>query len=77
MLDKVKEYINDNYKVSILPNGIYVFNYKIIIDITSTLVLFKTFNKTFKVKGNNMILRKMDKKEFLVSGNIESVESYE
>lgn len=78
MLDKVSEYIkNNNYKVSIIPTGLYVYNYKVIIDITSTLILFKTSNKLFKIKGKNMILKKMDKCELLISGTIESVECYE
>ncbi len=74
MLNNISTYLkNEEYRVTLIKNGIHVLNYKSIIDITPTLIMFKIENNLFKVNGENMILKKMDKKEFLISGNIESV----
>ena len=74
MLNNISTYLRDlDYRVTLLKNGLHVLNYKSIIDITSNIIMFKVNDKLFKVNGKNMILKKLDKKEFLITGVIESV----
>ena len=74
MLINISTYLRDlDYRVTLLKNGLHVLNYKSIIDITSNIIMFKVNDKLFKVNGKNMILKELDKKEFLITGVIESV----
>ncbi len=74
MLNNISTYLRDlDYRVTLLKNGLHVLNYKSIIDITSNIIMFKVNDKLFKVNGKNMILKELDKKEFLITGVIESV----
>lgn len=74
MLNNISTYLRDlDYRVTLLKNGLHVLNYKSIIDITSNIIVFKVNDKLFKVNGKNMILKELDKKEFLITGVIESV----
>ena len=74
MLNNISTYLRDlDYRVTLLKNGLHVLNYKSIIDITSNIIMFKVNDKLFKVNGKNMILKELDKKEFLIIGVIESV----
>ncbi len=74
MLNNISTYLRDlDYRVTLLKNGLHVLNYKSIIDITSNIIMFKVSDKLFKVNGKNMILKELDKKEFLITGVIESV----
>lgn len=74
MLNNISTYLRDlDYRVTLLNNGLHVLNYKSIIDITSNIILFKVNDKLYKISGKNMILKKLDKKEFLIIGIIESV----
>ncbi len=74
MLNNISTYLRDlDYRVTLLKNGLHVLNYKSIIDITSNIIMFKVNDRLFKVNGKNMILKELDKKEFLITGVIESV----
>lgn len=74
VLNNISTYLRDlDYRVTLLKNGLHVLNYKSIIDITSNIIMFKVNDKLFKVNGKNMILKELDKKEFLITGVIESV----
>ena len=74
MLNNLSTFLsNTEYRISILPNKVHVLNYSSIIDINSESVIIKVNNKISKIKGKNIKLIKLDKKELLVSGIINGV----
>lgn len=74
MLNNISTYLSNlDYRITLFNEGLHVLNYKLIIDITNNYVLFKINNNIYKVNGKNLILKKLDKKEFLITGIIESV----
>jgi len=78
MLDNLSTYLGtEEYRISILKNGLHVLNYKKIIDITENEVIIKTIDKLIKIYGKNMLLIKLDKKELLIKGIIKKVEVHE
>lgn len=71
MLNNLSSYLSSNeYRISVLPSGVHILNYKSIVDITSELVIIKVSNKISKIKGKDMKAVKLDKKELLISGTI-------
>lgn len=64
---------NEDYRISILNNGIHILNYKSIVDITETEALIKIDKKLIKIIGNNFRLTKLDKKELLIYGQVKKV----
>lgn len=71
MLNNLSSYLSSNeYRISVLPSGVHILNYKSIVDITSELVIIKVGNKISKIKGKDMKAVKLDKKELLISGTI-------
>lgn len=71
MLNNLSSYLSSNeYRISVLPSGVHILNYKSIVDITSELVIIKVSNRISKIKGKNMKAVKLDKKELLISGTI-------
>lgn len=71
MLNNLSSYLSSNeYRISVLPSGVHILNYKSIVDITSEEVIIKVNNKISKIKGKNMKAVKLDKKELLISGTI-------
>jgi len=75
MLNNLSAYLGlEDYRISILKNGVHVLNYKSIIDITETEILLKIDKKIIKIKGTNFRLKELDKKELLIYGIIKKVE---
>lgn len=75
MLDIIKHYLNnEDYFISLYKNDIYFYKYVDIIKFTDKLISIK-FNKfIINVVGDNLCIKKMEKCELLVSGNIMKVE---
>ena len=45
MLNNLSSYLSSNeYRISVLPNGVHVLNYKSVIDITSEVVIINVNN---------------------------------
>lgn len=71
MLNNLSSYLSSNeYRISVLPTGVHVLNYKSVIDITSEVVIINVNNKISKIKGKDMKAVKLDKNELLITGTI-------
>ena len=58
------------YYICIYDNNIYIYSYIDIISFNSSLIVVKLCNCNLVIKGNNMLINKMEKHELLISGNI-------
>lgn len=75
MLNNLSTYLNlEDYRISILNNGVHILNYKSIVDITETEVILKIDKKLIRIKGSSFRLKELDKKELLIHGKIKKVE---
>ena len=74
MLNNLSTYLNNiEYRISIIRNGLHVLNYKKIIDITSSSITLYVNNKKLEIKGSDIHISKLDKKELLINGSIKKV----
>lgn len=75
MLDIIKHYLKDeDYFISIYKNYIYFYKYLDIIKFTDSLISLKFDKFIINISGNDLCVKKMEKKELLISGNILKVE---
>lgn len=71
----IKEYIKDNkYKLLIEENTISIKNYINIEDITNTIIKVKLSNINILIKGNNLIINKLDSYDLKISGIFKGIE---
>ena len=71
----IKEFIKDNkYKLLIEENTICIRNYLKIEDITRAYIVIKLNNKTLHIKGNNLIINKLDSCDLRIIGTIKEIE---
>ncbi len=74
-LTMIKEFIKDNkYKLLIEENTICIRNYLKIEDITRAYIVIKLNNKTLHIKGNNLIINKLDSCDLRIIGTIKEIE---
>lgn len=74
MLNNISTYLGfEEYRISILKNGLHILNYKSLVDITESEAIIKIENKIIKIFGSNLRLIKLDKKELLINGTIKRV----
>lgn len=75
MLENLKDFLkNEAYRVSLVPSGVHILNYKRIIDINDKSVIISLKNVSVTIKGNNLRLIKLDKNEILINGKVERLE---
>ena len=75
MLDRVKNYINDNdFKITIYENKVHIMNYKLLISIDKNYISLKSYNKKIKITGDKLIPKKLLDNEILLIGNINKIE---
>lgn len=75
MLDIIKHYLKDeDYFISIYKNYIYFYKYLDIVKFTETLISLKFEKFIINISGTELCVRKMEKRELLISGNILKVE---
>lgn len=75
MLNKLKDYINDNeFRMTIFCDRIYVVNYIEVLSLEEERVSFSTEKGRIVIKGNHLTLNKLLDKEILVSGNVSNIE---
>jgi sporulation protein YqfC len=75
VLNNLSTYLNlEDYRISILNNGVHILNYKSIVDITETEIILKIDKKLIRIKGSSFRLKELDKKELLIHGKIKKVE---
>ncbi len=65
---------NNNYYICIENNLICIKNYIRIIDISDTFIKIKLNNKTIKIKGNNMIINRLDEHDLSIKGEYKDIE---
>ena len=59
---------NNNYKIHIYDNKINIFNYKSIRDISSNVINIRLEDFDLKLKGENLLVIKLDDKDISISG---------
>lgn len=75
MLENLKDFLkNEVYRVSLVPSGVHILNYKRIIDINDKSVIISLKNVSVTIKGSNLRLIKLDKNEILINGKVERLE---
>ncbi len=75
MLNKLKDYINDNeFRITIFSDRIYVVNYKEVLSLEDERISFSTSNGRIIVKGDYLTLNKLLDKEVLISGKTKDIE---
>ena len=67
---------NNNYYICLYKNNIYMYNYLEILSFNNNLIMIKFDNFNLKIKGNDMLIKHIEEKELIISGNIIGV-SYE
>ena len=67
---------NNEYYICLYGSSLYVYNYQEILSFHNELIRLKLPSKTLKIKGVNMLIKKMHQHELLIEGQIVSA-SYE
>ena len=67
---------NNDYYVCLYEKHLYIYNYIEIVTFNNDLIIIKLPNNNLKIKGKEMLIKKMHKHELLIEGQIASV-SYE
>lgn len=71
MLDIIDNMMrSNNYYICLYNNYIYIFNYLSIISFDNNLIMVKFDKFNLKIKGFNMLIKKMEEKELVIYGNI-------
>ncbi len=75
MINNIINFIKtDDYLISIYNSHVYIFNYGKILDISENKISI-TFEKiNIVIKGEKLLIEKMDLKEILICGNIKGIE---
>ena len=77
MLDVISNALSNNdYYICLYNNHLYIYNYKEILSFNNDLITIKLTDKVIKIKGSNMLIKKMHVHELLIEGLISGV-SYE
>lgn len=75
MLDIIKHYLkNEDYFISIYKNNVYFYKYIDILKFTEKLISIKFDKFIVNITGDNLCIKKMEKWELLISGDIMNVE---
>lgn len=75
MLNKLKDYINDNeFRITIFSDRIYVVNYKEVLSLEDERISFSTEKGRIIVKGDQLTLNKLLDREVLISGKTKDIE---
>jgi len=75
MLDIIKHYLkNEDYFISLYKNYVYFYKYIDIIKFTDKEISVKFDKFIVSVLGDNLSIKRMEKTELLVSGDIMKVE---
>lgn len=75
MLNRIKEYINDNeFRLTVFTDRIYVVNFLQIISLEDERISFQTSKGRIIIKGTNLCLNKLLEDEVLISGTVSNIE---
>lgn len=75
MLDIIKHYLkNENYFITLYKDCVYLYKYLEIIKFTNNLISVKFDKFIVNIIGENLSIKRMEKIELLIKGNIMKVE---
>ncbi len=75
MLEIFKNYLKkEEYYIIIYSNYIYIYNYLEIMKFTETYISLKLAKLKINIKGQDLLITKLEKKELLIKGLIKEVE---
>jgi len=75
MFDIIKHYLkNEDYFISLYKNNVYFYKYIEIIKFTDKEICVKFDKFIINVIGSNLSIKRMEKIELLINGNILKVE---
>ncbi len=75
MFQNLTRIINDSsFKIIFCFDKIDVINYDELLVLEDNLILIKSFNKIIKIKGKNLVMKKLESHELLVEGIINLVD---
>ena len=75
MLEIFRNYLcNEDYYIIIYSNFIYVFNYFDIIKVTDTFISLKLNKLIINIRGKDLLITRLEKKEILIKGIIDNLE---
>lgn len=75
MLNRLKEYINDNeFRLTVFSDRVHVMNFLNIFSLEEERISFLTSKGRVIIKGKNLCLNKLLDDEVLISGTIMNIE---
>ena len=75
--DNLKNFLYDQeYYIDLYQDYIHLYDYEKLVSLTSTSIEIKFKSFLLKVKGQNLRIKNMDKKEMLIKGLIEEMRLY-
>lgn len=75
MLNRLKEYINDNeFRLTVFSDRVHVMNFLNIVSLEKERISFLTSKGRVIIKGKNLCLNKLLDDEVLISGTIMNIE---
>lgn len=75
LFDKLDRYLVDNeYKVTIEKDRVYIINYVEIVDFSSTRVVVKYRDGVTVLEGLNLVVSRMMDDELVIEGKLKSIE---
>ena len=75
MFNRIKEYIiDDEFRLTVLENRIYIINYLKIISLDDDRISFLTKKGRVIIKGSKLSLNKMLDDEVLIGGVVSNIE---
>ena len=76
MLNRLKEYINDNeFRLTVFSDRVHVMNFLNIVSLEEERISFLTSKGRVIIKGKNLCLNKLLDDEVLISGTIMNIEA--
>lgn len=73
MLNEMK----NNFEINIDYSCIHIINYKKISEISYKVITVELYNKIINIKGNNLLIKKMNEHEMLITGDIKGIDFIE
>lgn len=74
LFNYLDRYLTDNeYKITITNNYLNIINYQEILDFSNKEIAIRHPNGITIIKGNNLVVSKMQDEELLIKGDIKSI----
>jgi len=75
LIDKLSRYlVDDEYKVTIMNDGVHIINYVEIVDFSSVKVIIRYKDGITILNGCDLVVSKMLEDELFITGKLKSVE---